>query len=125
MAGPKFTIGKKEKLKVGNSNPGAGAYNANDKLTKPKTKEAIISKSMRGELITNEQKSKVGPGQYDSPSKLGGPKYTIGEKREHSPDNFNPGPGAFNPNETLTKNRSPSAHIRGGDRADIVGREAR
>jgi len=110
---------------MGNDNPGAGAYNANESAVKPKSRKAYISTAARGDVVGNEAKSRVGPGQYDSPSKLGGPQYTIGEKRGHSPENGNPGAGQYDANDKAVKNRSPSAHIRGSERQDLVGRDAR
>jgi hypothetical protein len=40
MKGPKYTMGTKKNDKVGNANPGVGAYNANDSFVKPKSKAA-------------------------------------------------------------------------------------
>ena len=42
----------------------------------------------------------LGPGQYNLSTYLGeGPKYTMGDKREGSPDNKIPGPGYYEPRD--------------------------
>jgi hypothetical protein len=79
MKGPKYTMGTKKANKVENANPGVGAYTANEDFVKPKSKAAKISGTKRGDIVGNDQRQHVGPGQYDSPSKIGkgGPSYTF------------------------------------------------
>lgn len=77
----------------------------------PKSRKAYIGGEGRKDMISNEQKQKVGPGQYDSPSKLGGPKYTIGKKRKLKVSNDVPGSGAYNANDKLTKPKTKEAYI--------------
>ena len=76
-------------------------------------------------MVGRDARQNVGPGQYDSPSKLGGPQYTIGEKRGHSPDNGVPGAGQYDARDTLTRGRTPAANISGTQRPDLVGRDAK
>jgi hypothetical protein len=92
---------------------------------KARSPSAQIRGSERQDLVGREARDRVGPGQYDSPQKAGGPRYTIGEKRDPMGENANPGPGAFNVNDSVTKARAPAAQMRGGERGDLVGREAR
>lgn len=125
MGGPKFTIGEKRNYDKDSGVPAPGTYDANDKAVKARSPSAQIRGGDRADIVGKEARGRVGPGQYDSPSRMGGPRYTIGEKREQSPDNKNPGPGAFNPNDSITKARVPAAQMRGSERADLVGREAR
>jgi hypothetical protein len=124
-SGPHYTIGEKREYSPDNGVPGAGTYDGNETLTRPKSKAAHIGGTERPDMVGREARAQVGPGHYDSPSKLGGPHYTIGEKREYSPDNGVPGAGTYDGNESLTRPSQRYAHIGGTERPDMVGREAR
>jgi hypothetical protein len=49
-------MGTKKGNKVGNANPGVGAYNANEDFVKPKSKAAKISGTKRGDIVGNDQR---------------------------------------------------------------------
>ena len=58
---PRIETANKSKL----LSPGPGAYDANHFVSKDKTPAASFSKTKRSELIGKEDKSKLGPGNYD------------------------------------------------------------
>lgn len=66
-----------------------------------------------------------GPGAYDSPSKLGkAPKYTMGNKSKGAIDNKIPGPGSYNNNVDVVKDKIISHKIIGSKREDFLNKYA-
>lgn len=67
--------------------------------------------------------SSVGPGHYDSQSKIGGKdsmKFTMGQRREKQKSNQSPGPGNYDPNESQLRYASPSYKISTSGRKEMI-----
>ena len=82
--------------------PGPGAYssNGNVKLIIPKWS---MGTGQRNKLY--ECNNSPGPGSYEKPSGLSGPKYHFAGKQTRSLSNFAPGPGQYTPNSEASKKR--------------------
>ena len=76
----------------------------------------------RLQYFESKHGSQPGPGNYDSPSKLGKdcPNYTIGEKRGDLNKRDIPGPGTYDARDTLSKERPHSAFIGQEKRGNFV-----
>ena len=75
----KVSIRGKQKEKERDKTPAPGQYESNYAVVKEKTPSHVIGKDKRLKYFNDSEKP--GPGQYDSPSKLGkAPKYTMGNK---------------------------------------------
>lgn len=105
-----MTMGGKYKP-AKNTNPGPGAYNADNKVTKPVSRTATIRQSANVRLETEQVPS---PGQYDQHLKPFGHsenRFTMGGKYRPAL-NKNPGPGAYRPDDTNLKAKSKTAFIK-------------
>ena len=49
-----------------------------------------------------------GPGNYESKSMMGGPKFCMAKKRENKLNSETPGPGAYDPEQEWTNVKFPS-----------------
>ena len=65
-----------------------------------------------------------GPGMYDSPSRLGkgGPSYTMKSARKEFSKDDNPGPGAYELNNSINRDKSPSYRMGTGQRTTVVNK---
>ena len=113
-----MTIGRSRPRKVTTDVPGAGSYEPNDALTKPKAPATInMSRSpMRPSNFEKQTGDDVGPGAYDSPMKFGADvkPITIGRKRpERNPLMDNPGAGSYAPEnaDNLTRPKCPNVDM--------------
>jgi len=81
--------------------------------------------TQRTEIVDKHRVGSPGPGNYDSPSRLGKDcaTFTIGEKREEKIRGDSPGPGAYNANESVVKERVVSHKMRSTNRTEIVHKE--
>ena len=85
-----------------------------------------MSKSNRGDIVSSETKSKPGPGNYESPSKIGtGISYKFGEKHRDAVDSDIPGPGSYEPKDTLNKDAIRAHSISKSNRGDFVSKSAK
>jgi len=124
QAGPKYTIGEKRNQKLASQTPGVGAYNPSDKMVKSKSQFAQIGGgAQRTDFVHRDHKGSAGPGQYDSPSRLGGPKYTIGTKSPQPTRNASPSPGQYNQDKAFVQPSSRKAFIATAGREDQVTSE--
>lgn len=80
---------------------GPGSYEIND-LSRPTSVRGAGPRAPRG--VGNKSTSfEPGPGSYNIPAKFGqGPKYSSQGKRMPNPRMNNPGPGAYNPNDSMS-----------------------
>lgn len=83
----------------------------------------IGSSTGRQDIVRRDQKGGVGPGHYDSPSRLAGPSYTIQTKSPSRQGNENPAPGSYNQDKTFVQAKSRKAFIGGEGRKDMVSSE--
>lgn len=68
-----------------------------------------------------------GPGEYDSPRRFGDDAQTVsirGRPRDMSGNN-NPGPGNYDPNTSITKDRTVAYKMSYSQRTEIISKEAR
>ena len=99
--------------------PGSYDHEAADRLTKPdNTVAGFANQTGRGGLQDGrETGSGADPGTgdrerfYSYPKIRDTPIYSMGVKREISPDNGVPGAGSYNADSPLTKSRARAAHI--------------
>ena len=99
-----MSIRGKPKEKERDKTPAPGQYESNYAVVKDKTPSHVIGKDKRLKYFNDSDKP--GPGQYDSPSKLGkAPTYTMGNKKKDVFKNENPGPGQYDGKDALTKDR--------------------
>jgi hypothetical protein len=114
-------------MKTENS-PGPGAYEPADHLVKSAVKTFKQSMSQRAEIVAKEVKSKPGPGAYQNNNKTLGkdvPSYTIGKKSNKSMMLKTPGPGEYDPSQSLVKESTKAAKISLSKRPDIAPKTAR
>ena len=73
---------------------GPGAYDVNTNAIKAKNPGAAFSKAGRGGQTTRDNRDMgPGPGNYNHPSKFGGPSFSMKGKKPNDRVNPNPGPG--------------------------------
>jgi hypothetical protein len=66
-----------------------------------------------------------GPGIYEQKSTIGqGPRFTIKEKRNDKDGNDNPGPGNYEANTDVIKDKVISHKISSSQRVEFVSKEA-
>ncbi|TNV71451.1 hypothetical protein FGO68_gene11645 [Halteria grandinella] len=106
--------------------PGPGAYESRYEFARPKSAQVRIGSATRRPL--SDARDIPGPGTYDHNSRIGeGPKHQIlGAKYEPSSTMNQPGPGAYNPMDSQSKQRPASAKIGTGQRSDLgyTGKDA-
>lgn len=99
-----FSIRGRPQDKVRNEVPGPGNYNPPEQ---DPTKERVVAyklgTSSRSNLVGREATLSPGPGQYDSPRKDNGPQFTIRERSRSPNPSANPGPGAYDANDSPTR----------------------
>ena len=98
--GPKFSIlGRYNKIKIINNNPGPGQYNDSYVITKIKNPSWKIGTGKRDDALKRIKREGIpGPGMYnyEDKTKLKAPTYGFGrEKRENIIKNDVPGPGQY------------------------------
>jgi len=82
--------------------------------------------TQRTEIVDKNRVGSPGPGNYESPSKLGkGVSFSIGEKREERNRNDSPGPGAYEGNDSVVKERVRSAKMSITKRGEMVSKQIR
>ena len=97
--------------------PGPGHYDPNHAIVFEQLPQYHIGgSSNRLEAVSRDMKANPGPGYYEMKASLDGHTYTIGEKHHPHPDNGFPGPGTYDPRDTITKLNSPGKTISGSER---------
>jgi Sperm-tail PG-rich repeat len=97
-----FSLGAKTKAKF-NENPGPGAYDARNDLTKAAAGYMRVTTAKRKTFMEETASEQPGPGNYDQGSAFKGDKgFSIGAKQPQR-YNENPGPGAYDARNDLTK----------------------
>lgn len=104
---PRVDKGNKDRL----LSPGPGAYDANTFVNKDKTPATSFGKTRRSEIVSKEDRSKLGPGNYELNSKKGGPCFTMGSKSSQKVKTDVPGPGNYDPNLSAVKDKVKSAKM--------------
>jgi hypothetical protein len=94
------------------TSPGPGAYDANVNAIKDKVKNTNFSKTERGSgFISKEEKSKPGPGNYTIPDTKSSQAFKMGQRMAQAIKNNNPGPGMYDPNPSVVKDKTRSVKI--------------
>jgi len=70
-----------------------------------------MGNTKRADLVSHELRDKPGPGNYESPEKSMGPKYTMGSKKQIDYKSDSPGPGGYEPTQSVSKDRVISYKI--------------
>lgn len=105
-----FSLGGKAKAKY-NENPGPGAYDARNDLTKAATGSMRVPTAKRKTFMQEAPTEMPGPGNYDQGSAFKGDKgFSIGAKQA-AKYNENPGPGAYDARNDLTKAATGSMRV--------------
>lgn len=87
--------------------PGPGQYYPR-MVNRPRSATHKIGSGLRTNL--NGSWDTPGPGNYQSFSQLGGPKYVMAKKRENKLESETPGPGAYDPFLNFVNIKAP-AHL--------------
>lgn len=106
----KISILAKQKPATANRNPGPGQYQPNFKPVQKSNGNYKVGTGKRTEAVSKEKRYVPGPGQYQSPDKFGkdAPKVSLHSKLlDSNSRNLNPGPGQYNPAQTVIRQRSP------------------
>lgn len=85
--------------------PGPGQYNPRN-VNRPFSASYKIGSGQRSNL--NGSVDTPGPGNYDTRSQLGGPKFVMAKKRENKLDYETPGPGSYDPFLDFVNIKQPS-----------------
>ena len=82
-------------------------------------------KSKRSDIVTKEMMFSPGPGEYDSPVRIGynAQSVTIRGRPEDIVKDDKPGPGHYDPNAHAVKDKVRAYKIDQSSRADIVSKE--
>jgi len=124
--GISYKFGEKHRDAVDSDIPGPGSYEPKDSLNKDTIPAHSISKSHRGDIVSRENLSMPGPGNYESPSRIGtGISYKFGEKHRDVVDSDIPGPGSYEPKDTLNKDAIRAHSISKSNRGDLVSKSAK
>jgi hypothetical protein len=103
-----FLIRGKSNERKGNDNPGPGNYNIDLSIIKDKVPAYKMSNSPgRSELVSKEQSFLPGPGNYEEHDEFGKNTitYSIRGKSNERKGNNNPGPGNYNADPSILKDK--------------------
>jgi len=84
-----------------------------------------MGKTNRTEIIAKSASELPGPGNYESPTKRGGPTYTIGTKGKSQKASDVPGPGHYNEKDSLSKSKSVAYGWSKEKRGDFTSKTAK
>ena len=106
--GPSYSFRPKIEAKLKNFVPGPGNYEPKVTLTTEKTPSWIVGKSEQRTISAGKDSVYLpGPGTYQKPSTLGGPKWRFGDSTRNALRSMAvPGPGSYEIKSTV--GNSPS-----------------
>ena len=106
-----------------NDAPGPGTYEDNTRVVKDKTPAYQMSPVRRGDIVSSEQTSKPGPGHYNAEAPRSQYSATITGKPADMRRNDAPGPGTYEDNTRVVKDKTPAYQMSPVRRGDIVSSE--
>lgn len=108
--GPQFTFQSRNEPKRRDNTPGPGGYEGDTNNVKERVVSYKISNSQRPDIVSKEDRKKVGPGEYDSPIRIGkdAPAASIRGRPEDKIKNEVPGPGNYEPAYQAVKDKTIS-----------------
>ncbi len=112
--------------KIRNDIPGPGAYEPASNLTKDRViAHRMDLNSQRTEIVTKEMLKMPGPGEYDSPIRIGydAPTVTIRGRPDDKIKDLSPGPGKYDPSQHIVKDRVITYQMSKSSRADFLSKE--
>jgi hypothetical protein len=106
-----YSMLQSERKSSTSPNPGPGAYNPDDKPTRERSPEYTFKGDKRGSTQESSMSNpQLGPGFYKIKEFFGreGPKFSIKPGKESNRQSNVPGPGFYNPNDSVIKEKVKS-----------------